>query len=517
MEKLKKLPIGIQTFDTLRKDDRIYVDKTERIFDLVNDNGKCFFLSRPRRFGKSLLITTLDAYFSGKKELFRGLAIGNLEKEWRKYPVLRLDLSGVNYDCKDVLIEKLQYNLKDWCKKYDITIEQKDVSIAFGAMIKSLYHKTNSQIVLLIDEYDKPLIDTINKTSLQEELRNILHGFYANIKANDEYIRFAILTGVSHFSKLSIFSGLNNLQDISLSKKYFDICGISEKELEPNFEPYIRRLATQTNLSYADCVKKLKQYYDGYHFAENTMGIYNPFSLTNAFAQDKFGTYWVDTGTPTFLVECLKNNTYSFDKLTDTGITANKLSDIRPKDNDPRPLFYQTGYLTIKDYNELFDEYTLKYPNREVEESFLNFVLPYYFVNKSGNNFSVVDFIKDVMQGDIEAFLKKLKIFFSDVPYDMTSRYESYYQIILYILFKLMGFYIKAEYRTSNGRIDLLLQTNTDTYIIELKVNGTAQQALEQINNKQYSIPFEQNNTHLTKIGIAFNEKERNLEDWIIE
>jgi hypothetical protein len=247
------------------------------------------------------------------------------------------------------------------------------------------------------------------------------------------------------------------------------------------------------------------------------MGIYNPFSLTNAFAQDKFGTYWVDTGTPTFLVECLKNNTYSFDKLTDTGITANKLSDISPKDNDPRPLFYQTGYLTIKDYNELFDEYTLKYPNREVEESFLNFVLPYYFVNKSGNNFSVVDFIKDVMQGDIEAFLKKLKIFFSDVPYDMTSRYESYYQIILYILFKLMGFYIKAEYRTSNGRIDLLLQTNTDTYIIELKVNGTAQQALEQINNKQYSIPFEQNNTHLTKIGIAFNEKERNLEDWIIE
>jgi hypothetical protein len=520
--RLKKLPIGIQTFSEINNGEYVYVDKTERIFQLV-DGGKYYFLARPRRFGKSLLVSTLEAYFQGRKDLFKGLKLEQLEKDWKEYPVLRLDLSGENYSSLQVLNNKLDYYLDQWAKQYDIHLEIRELGVRFGALIKEISNKTGKHVVLLIDEYDKPLIDTIAKHELFSQFREVLHGFYSNIKASDAYIRFALLTGVSHFSKLSIFSGLNNLTDISLSTDYYDICGVSESELRPFFKPYIEELAQKNNLSYEDCTKKLKEYYDGYHFAENTEGIYNPFSLLNAFLAKKFGTYWVNTGTPTFLVECLQKNTYSLKNLTGTGINEQKLTDIHPYDNDPRPLFYQTGYLTIKTYDNEFREYTLDYPNREVEESFMNFIIPYYINTKSveTDTFSVVDFTKDIIKGDVEAFMQKLKIFFAGIPYDITIetayRYENYYQTILYIIFKLIGFHIHAEYKTSNGRIDLLLQTKTTTYIIELKANGTAKEALEQINNKQYTLPFELNGTQLVKIGVAFNKDKRLLEDWVVE
>lgn len=396
------------------------------------------------------------------------------------------------------------------------------IDVRFRNVIRQACEKAGEKVVLLIDEYDKPLIDTITNEKKQEEFRNILHGFYANIKASDEYIRFALLTGVSHFSKLTIFSGLNNLRDISLSEDYYDICGISESELQPNFQPYIERLANRSKISYENCLAQLKEFYDGYHFAEDTPGVYNPFSLLNAFNANKFGNYWVDTGTPTLLVDCLKHNpNYHFETLTRDSIDASKLADIRPADNDPRPLFYQTGYLTIKDYDTFINEYTLDFPNREVQESFLKFILPNYLTEGNNNNYALTSsaFIKDLIKQDIDTFMHRLQAFFASIPYDLTSKYtyEVHYQTVMYILFKLLGYYIHAEYKTSDSRIDLLLQTKTDTYIIELKVNGTSQEALQQINDKKYSLSFTLNDTKLTKIGVAFNKDKHAIEDWLIE
>lgn len=521
MEKLKKLPIGIQTFSEISTGNYIYVDKTERIFQLVNDN-KYYFLARPRRFGKSLLVSTLEAYFKGRKELFKGLAMERLEQEWEEHPVLRLDLSGTNYEAGEDLKARLRNHLSQWEAIYGKATEEENIDVRFGTIIKQAAEKTGKKVVLLVDEYDKPLIDTITNEKKQEEFRNILHGFYANIKASDEYIRFALLTGVSHFSKLTIFSGLNNLKDISLNEDYFDICGICQTELEPNFRPYIERLAQKQKMEYSVCLAKLKEYYDGYHFAKNTKGIYNPFSLLNAFDTKEFGNYWVDTGTPTLLVDCLKSNpNYHFEALTRDSIDASKLADIRPADNDPRPLFYQTGYLTIKDYDTFINEYTLDFPNREVQESFLKFILPNYLQDGTNNNYALTSaaFIKDLIKRNIETFMHRLQAFLASIPYDLTSKYtyEVHYQTVMYILFKLLGYYIHAEYKTSDGRIDLLFQTKTDTYIIELKVNGTSQEALNQINNKQYDIPFSLNGTKLTKVGVAFNKDKRTIEDWLIE
>lgn len=520
MEKLKKLPIGIQTFSEISTGNYIYVDKTERIFQLVNDN-KYYFLARPRRFGKSLLVSTLEAYFKGRKELFKGLAMERLEQEWEEHPVLRLDLSGTNYEAGEDLKARLRNHLSQWEAIYGKATEEENIDVRFGTIIKQAAEKTGKKVVLLVDEYDKPLIDTITNEKKQEEFRNILHGFYANIKASDEYIRFALLTGVSHFSKLTIFSGLNNLTDISLDKRYYDICGISESELEPNCKKYIERLAQSEEISYDDCLAKLKEYYDGYHFAAKTQGIYNPFSLINAFDKNEFGTYWMDSGTPTLLVDCLKSNPYyNFETLTRDSIDASKLADIRPADEDPRPLFYQTGYLTIKSYDSILSEYTLDFPNREVQESFLKFILPSY-IKVVNNNYALTAsaFIKDLFKRDIGTFMHRLQAFFASIPYDLTSKYtyEVHYQTVMYILFKLLGYYIHAEYKTSDGRIDLLFQTKTDTYIIELKVNGTSQEALQQINDKKYSLSFSLDGTKLTKIGVAFNKDKRTIEDWLIE
>lgn len=521
MEKLKKLPIGIQTFEKIREGDYIYVDKTERIFQLVND-GTYFFLARPRRFGKSLLVSTLEAYFKGRKELFTGLAMESLEQDWDEHPVLRLDLSGTNYKNAKSLNDKLEAYVNSWEKQYGKEVNVSNIDVRFGAVIRQAYEKTGQRVVILIDEYDKPLIDTITNEKKQEEFRNILHGFYANIKSSDEYIRFALLTGVSHFSKLTIFSGLNNLTDISLDEDYYDICGISESELQSNFQPYIERLSDKSKISYNECLKKLKEYYDGYHFAKNTKGIYNPFSLLNAFGKRDFGTYWVDTGTPTLLVDCLKNNPYyNLTNLTRDGIKETKLADIRPDDSDPRPLFYQTGYLTITSFNNITGQYFLDFPNREVGESFLEFIMPRYArpTTNDGIVLSATNFFEDLLNRDIDTFMHRLQAFFASIPYDLTSKYtyEVHYQTVMYILFKLLGYYIHAEYKTSDGRIDLLLQTKTDTYIIELKVNGTSQEALQQINDKKYSLPFTLNDTKLTKIGVAFNKDKHTIEDWLIE
>ena len=377
MKLLKKLPIGVQSFEKLRREGYLYVDKTHAIHTLVS-SGNCYFLSRPRRFGKSLLISTLEAYFLGKKDLFEGLWITDVEKDWTEYPVLHLDLNTQNYDAPQKLYNVLNSFLLKQEEIYDCLNQQPDLGPRFENVIQTAYKKTGRQVVILVDEYDKPLLEAIGNPDLQDAYRRTLKGFYGALKSMDEYIKLALLTGVTKFGKLSVFSDLNNLKDISIDRRYFDICGITEEEMTTQLVLYIDRLAEANGLSHDECIAKLRKMYDGYHFCNNTVGMYNPFSLLNTFDQLEFKSYWFETGTPTYLVELLKQSNYLLPDLENVQTNATLLSSIDPSSNNPIPVIYQSGYLTVKDYNPQFKLYTLGFPNEEVKEGFLQFLMPYY-------------------------------------------------------------------------------------------------------------------------------------------
>lgn len=510
-----KYPIGIQNFEKLRQDGYLYIDKTGLVYSLVQTSN-CYFLSRPRRFGKSLLISILEAYFLGKKELFKGLAIEKLEQEWTVYPVLHLDLNIEKYDSIDNLTDILNVNLKLWEQTYGSDDAETSVSLRFAGIIRRAYKQTGRRVVVLVDEYDKPLLQSIGNKALQEEFRNTLKPFYGVLKSLDGCIRFALLTGVTKFGKVSVFSDLNNLDDISMNNQYATLCGITEKEIHANIEEGIRSLASAQNLSYEETCVKLKEMYDGYHFTSDSEGIYNPFSLFNALKNKSFGNYWFETGTPTYLVELLKRNRYNLKDMTETVSSADVLNSIYG-DDEPIPVIYQSGYLTIKGYNPRFKTYRLGFPNKEVEEGFMNFLIPYYTpIKKEKTAFSIENFVEEIERGDIDSFFRRLQSFFADTPYELVRDRELHYQNVLFIVFKLIGLYVKAEYHTSQGRIDLALQTDKYIYVMEFKLEGSAEEALRQIEEKQYALPFASDKRQVFQIGINFSSQTRNIEKWLV-
>ena len=513
-----KFPIGIQQFEENRLGDWIYVDKTAHVYNLAT-GGKYFFLSRPRRFGKSMLLSTLEAYFQGKKHLFKGLAIEQLETEWAEHAVLHLDLNAEKYTAPEDLTHILETYLREWEEKYESTErENPSLSQRFRSVIRAAKQKTGRNVVVLVDEYDKPMLQAIGNEELQTEFRNALKAFYGVLKSADGDLRFAMLTGVTKFSKVSVFSDLNNLRDLSMLEQYTEICGISEKELHQYFKDDIQKMADMNGTNYEEVSEQLRENYDGYHFAPNTEGMYNPFSLLNVFANRKFDNYWFETGTPTYLVELLKKNDYALEEIDNTIVGMETLSGIDAADTDPIPVIYQGGYLTIKEFNPRFQSYTLGYPNKEVEEGFTKFLLPHYTSSRGARStFEIQNFVREVEIGDIDGFFTRLRSFFSDTTYEVIRLQELHYSNVLYIVFKLLGFYTQVEYHTSNGRIDLVLQTPDYIYVMEFKLNGTAEEALAQINDKGYALPFEKDSRTIYKIGVNFSAETRNIERWVVE
>ncbi len=427
----KIYPIGIQNFESLRQDGYFYIDKTALMYQMVK-TGRYYFLSRPRRFGKSLLISTLEAYFQGKKELFTGLAVEKLEKDWIKYPILHLDLNIEKYDTPESLDKILNDNLEYWESQYGTRPSETSFSLRFAGIIQRACEKTGQRVVILVDEYDKPMLQAIGNEELQKQFRNTLKPFYGALKTKDGYIKFALLTGVTKFGKVSVFSDLNNLDDISMWNEYVEICGVSEREIHENLEAV--------------------------------------------------------------------------------------LNSIDSESTNPIPVIYQSGYLTIKGYDEEFGMYRLGFPNREVEEGFIRFLLPFYAnVNKVESPFEIQKFVREVRSGDYNSFFRRLQSFFADTTYEVIRDQELHYENVLFIVFKLLGFYTKVEYHTSEGRIDLVLQTDKFIYIMEFKLNGTAEDALQQINDKNYALPFEMDGRKLFKIGVNFSAETRNIEKWIVE
>ena len=513
----KLYPVGIQNFEKLRKDGYCYIDKTEKIYELVK-TGSYYFLSRPRRFGKSMLISTLDAYFQGKKELFGGLAIEALEKEWKQYPVLHLDLNIEKFDTEDSLNDILNRNLVEWESLYGSDPAEVSLSLRFAGVVKRACLKTGMRTVILVDEYDKPLLQAIAKPELQNRFCNTLKPFYGVLKTMDGYIKFALLTGVTKFGKISVFSDLNNLDDISRDNRYIDICGITEKELQDNFSEDIRELAAANGQSYDQACAQLKEDYDGYHFCENSIGLYNPFSILNTFKKRQYGRYWFETGTPTYLVELLKSHKYDLYRMAHEKTTSDVLDSIDASSTNPIPVIYQSGYLTIKGYIPEPRIYELGFPNREVEEGFLKFLLPYYTsLHETEGWFAIWEFISDVKNGDIDSFMKRLQAFLADCPYEMAKDIELHYQNVLFIVFRLAGLYTQVEYHTSQGRIDLVLQTPGYVYIMEFKLDGSAEQAIAQIEEKQYALPFAKDSRKVYIIGVNFSSTTRNIDRWIVK
>lgn len=512
----KIYPIGIQNFEKIRNDGYLYIDKTALMYQMVK-TGSYYFLSRPRRFGKSLLISTLEAYFQGKKELFTGLAVERLEKDWIKYPILHLDLNIEKYDTPESLDNILEKSLTAWEKLYGAEPSERSFSLRFAGIIERACKQAGQRVVILVDEYDKPMLQAISNEKLQKQFRDTLKPFYGALKTMDGYIKFAFLTGVTKFGKVSVFSDLNNLDDISMRKDYVEICGVSDQELHENLDIELHEFAETQGLSYDKLCTKLKEYYDGYHFTHNSIGIYNPFSLLNAFKYKEFGSYWFETGTPTYLVKLLKKHHYDLERMAHEETDAQVLNSIDSESTNPIPVIYQSGYLTIKGYDERFGIYRLGFPNREVEEGFIRFLLPFYAnVNKVESPFEVQKFVREVETGDYDSFFHRLQSFFADTTYEVIREQELHYENVLFIVFKLVGFYTKVEYHTNNGRVDLILQTDKFIYIMEFKLNGTAEETLQQINNKRYALPFEADGRKLFKIGINFSEKTRNIEKWVV-
>lgn len=373
----KIYPIGIQNFESLRNDGYFYIDKTALVYQLVK-TGRYYFLSRPRRFGKSLLLSTLEAYFQGKKELFDGLAMEKLEKDWIKYPILHLDLNAEKYTAPEALDQVLESALRGWEALYGAQDYERTFASRFQGIIQRACDKTGQRVVVLVDEYDKPMLQAIGNDELQKSYRETLKAFYGALKSKDGCIKFGMLTGVTKFGKVSVFSDLNNLDDISMRNQYIDICGINEQELHDNLEDELHRLASAQGMTYDEICAKLQEYYDGYHFTHNSIGMYNPFSLLNTFKYNEFGSYWFETGTPTYLVELLKKHHYDLRRMAHEETTATVLNSIDSTSDNPIPVIYQSGYLTIRGYDQRFGIYRLGFPNREVEEGFINFLLPFY-------------------------------------------------------------------------------------------------------------------------------------------
>ena len=516
----KLYPIGIQTFEEIRKFDNLYIDKTEYIYHMTHTSGKYFFLSRPRRFGKSLLVSTFQSYFEGKKELFEGLAIEKLEKEWDSYPVLHFDMSFGKHMEKDQLIRFQLYILENNEKRFGVTCDSPDPNVRLANLIQSVYHQTGKQVVVLIDEYDAPLLDVAHDKDSLEVLRNVMRNFYSPLKGSEAMLRFVFLTGITKFSQLSIFSEFNNIKNVSMDEAYAGICGITKEELLTQMSDDIDELATKLELSREETIKELKEHYDGYHFSWPSPDVFNPYSLLNCFADGKTDSYWFGSGTPTYLIHKMKEfhvqpsqlgkvraKAASFDAATETMTTLT-------------PLLYQSGYLTIKDYDKKLKVYTLDIPNKEIEVGLFDSLLPGYMGQGTDEGRIVIaDISEKLNNSDVDGGLQLLADFLETVPYCDNTNYEGHYQQMLYVIFALLTDYnIIVEQHTAKGRIDITLETNSTIYVMELKFNKTAQEALDQINAKHYSDAFKMKEKEIVKVGVNFTvNDEVNTLDWVIE
>ena len=510
-------PIGIQTFSEIRNKAFLYIDKTEYIHRLVHADSKYIFLSRPRRFGKSLLTSTLEAYFQGRKDLFKGLTMELLETEWTEYPVLRFDMSLGKHMEKEQLERYLSSQLELMEHKYGILTESPDANIRLTNLIRRAYEQTGRQVVVLIDEYDAPLLDVVHEEKNLPVLRNIMRNFYSPLKACDPYLRFVFLTGITKFSQLSIFSELNNIKNISMLPEYAAICGITEEEMATQMDEDLDILAGRLNVNREEVVKKLKAHYDGYHFAWPSPDIYNPFSLLNAFADGRLDSYWFGSGTPTYLIEMLNRFGVLPSKIGGNEVVAADFDAPTERMESITPLLYQSGYVTIKGYDEMFQIYTLDIPNAEVRIGLMRSLIPYYVTRDTqSTNTTVVNLARALVRGDMDGMLRLLQTFLSTVPYCDRTDYEGHYQQMLYIIFSLLGAYVDVEVRTPMGRVDMVMRTATTLYIVELKLNQSAEAAMQQIDLKNYPERFALCGLPVVKVGINFDMERHTLKDWVI-
>ena len=516
----KLYPIGMQTFSEIREEDFLYVDKTEYIYRMTHTSGKYFFLSRPRRFGKSLLVSTMQSYFEGKKELFKGLAVDKLEKEWTEYPVLHFDMSGGKHMEPEQLELYLGYILEDQEKKWGINEPRIGANNRLIDLINTAYEKSGKQVVVLIDEYDAPMLDVAHEKEQLDVLRNIMRNFYSPLKYSEAKLRFVFLTGITKFSQLSIFSELNNITNVSMHQEYAGICGITKEELLDKFDEDIDVLAGRLGLTHEQALSKLKENYDGYHFTWPSSDIFNPYSLLNCLAEGQMNSYWFGSGTPTYLLNMMRK--YDF-----TPIDLGEQMDASKDDFDAAtetmttimPLLYQSGYITIKNYDPETELYTLALPNKEVRIGLYRSMLPHYLAAKSAMcNTTVAKMSALINKGNMDGALQLLKTFWETVPYCDNTDYEGHYQQTMYIIFALLtNFRILVEQHTFRGRTDITMETKDTIYVIELKFNKSAQEALDQINNKHYADAFALRGKTVEKIGMNFmiDEDKTIVLDWV--
>ena len=519
METLQRLyPIGIQTFSKIREGNYLYVDKTGYIYQMTHSASSYVFLSRPRRFGKSLLTSTLHSYFSGRKDLFQGLAMERLEKEWIEYPVLHFDMSTAKHVDKEQLLQELNLKLSEHESVYGKGEEEINPNQRLMGLIKRAYKQTGRQVVVLIDEYDAPLLDVVHEKENLGVLRNIMRNFYSPLKACDPYLKYVFLTGITKFSQLSIFSELNNIKNISMDEPYAAICGITEDEMLTQMKEDMERLVAKLNISSEKVLLKLKENYDGYHFTYPSPDIYNPFSLLNAFADGKFGSYWFGSGTPTYLIKMLEKFGVEPSEIGNNHAEVSAFDAPTETMTDIIPLLYQSGYITIKDYDESIDLYTLDIPNKEVRLGLMKSLLPNYVASKTRETNTMVAYLsRDIRNDDMDSALRRLQTFLSTIPYCDNTRYEGHYQQMFYIIFSLLGSFVDIEVRTPRGRVDAVLRTNTTLYVMELKLDRTAGEAMEQINLKNYPERFALCRLPVVKVAINFDSERCTIGDWMIE
>lgn len=524
-----KLPIGIQSFEDIRTNGYVYADKTAYIEDLIR-TGKSYFLSRPRRFGKSLLVSTMEAYFEGKKDLFRGLAISQWEDEkgedgWKEYPVISFYLSGGDYRTSDGLADRLFDTIEQCARRYQLegklAVTGRTLAVRFKNLIEKLYEKTGRQAVVLVDEYDKPLLDNIAVNREQEEdNRQLYKGFFSILKDEDRYLKFVFFTGVTKFSKVSVFSDLNQLRDISLSDDVSGICGITEKELGKVFRVWIQVMADKLKVSEEECIRELAKMYDGYRFSPEGTSVYNPFSLLNAFEDRRLRRYWYETGTPTFLLNKLRSSDFSAEQLAEgVDIDEQSLMDYRADNPDPIPLFYQTGYLTIFDYDEDFQIYSLRFPNNEVKYGFLNSLAPYVLGQTQAEHpLSARRMVQDLQRGDLDGFMRRVQALFAGVPYPEGKPldYEKVWRDQIYIILTMLGLSVRCEVHSATGRADCIVETKDYVYVLEFKMDRPAQEALSQIWEKCYATPYAADSREVVTVGVSFSSEKRNVTEWVV-
>lgn len=519
MAQARRYPVGIQTFSEIRERNYLYIDKTQYLVDFIDKGYKYVFLSRPRRFGKSLFASMIHAFYEGRKDLFEGLAIGEYEKDWVKHPVLHFDMSAAKHMDTKQLDDYLDYLLLPYEKQFG-TEENKDKApnIRFANIVKAAYEQTGRKVVLIIDEYDAPLLDVVHEEQNLAALRRATQNFYSPIKSLDPYLEFVFLTGITKFAQLSIFSELNNLFNVSMYDKYSAICGISSEELHTQMLPDVERLAEHLHLSVDETFERLKRKYDGYHFSKNSEDVYNPFSLIKALASGDISDYWFDSGTPTYIIKLLQKYNVGLRDLTgqDAGVSD---FDVSPENmTTVLPLLYQSGYLTIKHYDPMIDLYTLGYPNEEVRTGMVRSLAANYLTPAEGTNSSfVIKFVKAVIADDMEQALTLMRAYLAGVSYRLSNKTERDVQTIFYLVFSLIGSFIKVEEESAHGRADVVITLPSVVYVMELKFDGSADAALRQIDEKGYLIPYTADGKRLVKVGVNYSSEERTITEWRIE